>query len=154
MKKKLTLLLFFLTFLTQNILASSVQLNLVEVAPGIFVHQGEHLDVDESYQGDICNIGFIIGKDSVAVIDTGGSLMIGEALKKMIREKTSLPIKYVINTHVHLDHIYGNAAFNNPNTKFIGHKKLPQAMKFRKSFYETMDWCCPWIYRGHISLRF
>ena len=139
MKKKLTLLLFFLTFLTQNILASSVQLNLIEIAPGIFVHQGEHLDVDESYQGDICNIGFIIGKDSVAVIDTGGSLMIGEALKKSIREKTSLPIKYVINTHVHLDHIYGNAAFNNPNTKFIGHKNLTQAMKFRKGFYETLN---------------
>ena len=70
MKKKLTLYLFFLTFLAQNILASSVQLNLVEVAPGIFVHQGKHLDIDESYQGDICNIGFIIGKDGVAVIDT------------------------------------------------------------------------------------
>ena len=139
MKKKLTFYLFFLTFLTQSILASSIQLNLIEVAPGIFVHQGKHLDIDESYQGDICNIGFIIGKDSVAVIDTGGSLLIGELLKKSIREKTSLPIKYVINTHVHLDHIYGNAAFNNPNTKFIGHKKLTQAMKFRKGFYETLN---------------
>ena len=139
MKKKLPLFLFFLTFLAQNILASSVQLNFIEVAPGIFVHQGEHLDVDESYQGDICNIGFIIGKDSVAVVDTGGSLLVGESLKKSIREKTSLPIKYVINTHVHLDHIYGNAAFKNPNTKFIGHSKLPQAMKFRKDFYETLN---------------
>ena len=139
MKKKLPLYLFFLTFLAQSILASSIQLNLIEVAPGIFVHQGKHLDIDESYQGDICNIGFIIGKDSVAVIDTGGSLLIGELLKKSIREKTSLPIKYVINTHVHLDHIYGNAAFNNPNTKFIGHKNLTQAMKFRKGFYETLN---------------
>jgi len=139
MKKKLTLYLFFLTFLAQSILASSIQLNLIEVAPGIFVHQGKHLDIDESYQGDICNIGFIIGKDSVAVIDTGGSLLIGELLKKSIREKTSLPIKYVINTHVHLDHIYGNAAFNDPNTKFVGHSKLPKAMQFRKDFYETLN---------------
>ena len=139
MKKKLTLYLFFLTFLAQNILASSAQLNLIEVASGIFVHQGAHLDIDESYQGDICNIGFIIGKDSVAVIDTGGSLLVGESLKKSIREKTSLPIKYVINTHVHLDHIYGNAAFNDPNTKFVGHSKLPKAMQFRKNFYETLN---------------
>ena len=50
MKKKLTLYIFFITFLAQNILASSVQLNLIEVAPGIFVHQGEHFDVDESYK--------------------------------------------------------------------------------------------------------
>ena len=139
MKKKLTLYLFFLTFLAQNIFANPIQLNLVEVAPGIFVHQGKHLDVDESYQGDICNIGFIIGEDSVAVIDTGGSLLVGEALKNSIREKTSLPIRYVINTHVHLDHIYGNAAFNDPNTKFVGHSKLPKAMQFRKNFYETLN---------------
>ena len=139
MKKKLTLYLFFLIFLAQNILANPIQLNLIEVAPGIFVHQGKHFDVDESYQGDICNIGFIIGKDSVAVIDTGGSLLVGEALKNSIREKTSLPIKYVINTHVHLDHIYGNAVFKYPNTKFIGHSKLPKAMQFIKGFYETLN---------------
>ena len=139
MNKKLTLYFFFLIFLTQNIIATPIQLNLIEVAPGIFVHQGKHLDIDESYQGDICNIGFIIGKDSVAVIDTGGSLLVGEALKNSIREKTSLPIKYVINTHVHLDHIYGNAVFKDPNTKFIGHSKLPKAMQFRKGFYETLN---------------
>jgi hypothetical protein len=86
MKKKLTLLLFFLTFLTQNILASSSQVDIIEVAPGIFVHQGKHFDVDENYQGDIGNIGFIIGKNSVAVIDTGGTLAIGESLKASIRE--------------------------------------------------------------------
>ena len=139
MKKKLTLFLFFLYFAAQNTIASSSHVDIVEVAPGIFVHQGKHFDVDESYQGDIGNIGFIIGKHSVAVIDTGGTLAIGKSLKASIREKTSLPIKYVINTHVHLDHIYGNAAFNDKNTKFIGHSKLPEAMQFRKEFYEELN---------------
>ena len=132
--------MFFLIFAVQkNVLASSSHVDIVEVAPGIFVHQGKHFDVDESYQGDIGNIGFIIGKNSVAVIDTGGTLAIGKSLKASIREKTSLPIKYVINTHVHLDHIYGNAAFNDKNTKFIGHNKLPEAMQFRKEFYERFE---------------
>ena len=72
-----------------------------EIQPGIFVHQGEHLDVDEGYHGDICNIGFILGDEGVAVIDTGGSLKIGNQLLAAIRGKTELPIKYVINTHVH-----------------------------------------------------
>ena len=92
MKKKLTLFLFFLYFAAQNTIASSSHVDIVEVAPGIFVHQGKHFDVDESYQGDIGNIGFIIGKNSVAVIDTGGTLAIGKSLKASIREKTSLPI--------------------------------------------------------------
>jgi len=139
MKKKFLLYLFILLTLLQSTLASSMKLDLIEVAPNIFIHQGKHFDVDESYQGDICNIGFIIGKESVAVIDTGGNLIIGEALKASIREKTSLPIKYVINTHVHLDHIYGNAAFANKNTKFIGHSNLPKAMRFRKNFYEGLN---------------
>ena len=140
MKKKFIFCMFFLIFAVQkNVLASSSHVDIVEVAPGIFVHQGKHFDVDESYQGDIGNIGFIIGKNSVAVIDTGGTLAIGKSLKASIREKTSLPIKYVINTHVHLDHIYGNAAFNDKNTKFIGHNKLPEAMQFRKEFYEELN---------------
>ena len=139
MKKIFILYIFSLLFFTGNILASSTHLSITEVAPGIFVHQGEHHDVDEGYQGDICNIGFIVGKDSVAVIDSGGSIEIGKALKASIRERTSLPIKYVINTHVHLDHIYGNAVFVNKNTKFIGHSELPKAMKLRKELYERLN---------------
>ena len=139
MKKNFILYIFSLLFFTGNILASSTHLSITEVAPGIFVHQGEHHDVDEGYQGDICNIGFIIGKDSVAVVDSGGSLEIGKALKASIRERTSLPIKYVINTHVHLDHIYGNAVFVNKNTKFIGHSELPKAMQLRKEIYERLN---------------
>tara|TARA_B110000444_G_scaffold256807_1_gene293937 strand:+ start:1039 stop:1962 length:924 start_codon:yes stop_codon:yes gene_type:complete len=110
-----------------------------EIQPGIFVHQGEHLDVDEGYHGDICNIGFILGAESVAVIDTGGSLKIGNQLLAAIREKTELPIKYVINTHVHLDHIYGNAAFTNENPVYVGHSELPKAMRLLKSFYESTN---------------
>ncbi len=114
-------------------------LSFKEIQPGIYVHQGEHLDVDEGYNGDIANIGFIIGKESVAVIDTGGSLEVGQKLLTAIREKTSLPINYVINTHVHLDHIYGNAAFIKENPIFVGHKELPKAMLLRKEFYETTN---------------
>ena len=114
-------------------------LSFKEIQPGIYVHQGEHLDVDEGYHGDIANIGFIIGKESVAVIDTGGSLEVGRQLLRAIREKTSLPISYVINTHVHLDHIYGNAAFIKQNPIFVGHKELPKAMLLRKEFYETTN---------------
>ena len=59
-------------------------LNMVEVKPNVFVHQGQHLDVDKGYQGDICNIGFIIGNKSIAVIDTGGSLKVGSELLKAL----------------------------------------------------------------------
>ena len=48
MKKKILLYLFLLITSLQNTLASSIKLNLIEVAPNIFVHQGKHFDVDEN----------------------------------------------------------------------------------------------------------
>ena len=68
---------------------------LKEIAPGIYVHIGKHLDVDEGYDGDICNIGFIVGNDSIAVIDTGGSNLVGQELLKYITDNFKQPIKYV-----------------------------------------------------------
>lgn len=132
------IILYLLLLINAQIIFAD-DLSFKEIQPGIYVHQGEHLDVDHGYHGDICNIGFIIGDQSVAVIDTGGSLKIGRQLLKAIREKTSLPISYVINTHVHLDHIYGNAAFINENPIFVGHSELPKAMLLRKEFYETTN---------------
>ena len=131
--------IIFILIFSINLHSKVKILNIIEVAEGVFVHQGKHFDVDESYQGDIANIRFIVGKDSVAVIDSGGSPSIGRALKASIREKTSLPIKYVINTHVHLDHIYGNAAFTEKDIEFIGHSELPKAMALRKELYERLN---------------
>ncbi|NOT14273.1 MAG: quinoprotein relay system zinc metallohydrolase 2 [Methylotenera sp.] len=109
------------------------------VGDGIYVHHGEHLDIDTGYQGDICNISFIVGSKGVAVIDTGGSLKVGRHLREAIRKVTPLPVLYVINTHVHPDHIYGNAAFLADNPVFVGHEKLPNAMETRREAYAKLN---------------
>lgn len=115
--------------------ASASPLPVKEVAPGIYVHQGAHEDFDEGYHGDIANIGFIVGKQAVAVIDTGGYIKVGAALREAIRAVTDLPIRYVINTHVHPDHIFGNAAFSVDKPTYVGHYKLPAAMQQRAEGY-------------------
>jgi quinoprotein relay system zinc metallohydrolase 2 len=116
-------------------LAWAEPLPIQEVAAGIYVHQGIHEELDTGYHGDICNIGFIIGRKGVAVVDSGGSLRVGQQLREAIRKVTDLPILYVINTHVHPDHIFGNAAFRRDNPVFIGHANLPDAMERRKDTY-------------------
>jgi quinoprotein relay system zinc metallohydrolase 2 len=108
---------------------------LQEVAPGIFVHQGVHQLPDTHNRGEIANIGFIVGERCVAVVDTGGSPEQGEALKKAVAEKAKVPICYVVNTHVHPDHIYGNLAFKQAGVHFVGHRKLAEAMAMRAPFY-------------------
>ena len=115
--------------------ATSEPLPVAEVAPGIYVHHGVHEELDVGYHGDICNIGFIVGSDSVAVIDSGGSLAVGQRLREAIRKITPLPVRYVINTHVHPDHIFGNAAFLADQPVFVGHAKLADAMERRREIY-------------------
>ncbi|MHB8754029.1 MAG: MBL fold metallo-hydrolase [Candidatus Acidiferrales bacterium] len=57
------------------------------------------------------NAGFVIGDDGVAVIDTFENARAAQTLLDEIREKTNQPIRFVVNTHYHLDHVAGNNVF-------------------------------------------
>lgn len=109
--------------------------NLQEITDGIYVHYGKQVKFDHPDHDDIANIGFIIGDNCVAVIDTGGSIRIAKKLYDHIKEITSKPICYVINTHVHFDHVLGNIIFKKPGTKFIGHHNLNAELLNSKSFF-------------------
>ncbi|RTZ42420.1 quinoprotein relay system zinc metallohydrolase 2 [Candidimonas sp. SYP-B2681] len=119
------------------VLAAQAQepLSVQPVSSGVFVHIAVHEDATADNRGMIANVGFIIGQRCVAVIDSGGSLAGGRALRAAIRLQTDKPVCYVINTHVHPDHIYGNSAFIEDRPRYIGHRNLAAAMRARQVYY-------------------
>jgi quinoprotein relay system zinc metallohydrolase 2 len=71
----------------------------------------------------------------VCVIDPGGALADGEALRAALRRVTDRPISHVVMTHVHPDHVFGAGAFTRDRPVFVGHAGLPALLSQRGGFY-------------------
>ena len=113
-------------------------LSVTQVSPGVFVHIGAVEDWTPAHQGDVANIGFVVGKRCVAVIDTGGTPRVGQALRAAVERTAKLPVCYVINTHAHPDHVLGNDAFaeTGPSApQFVASARFNSALAAREPFY-------------------
>lgn len=108
---------------------------LEELAAGVYVHIGQVAALDDPARADSANVGFVAGERCVAVIDSGGALATGRRLAAAIAARTELPVCYVINTHVHFDHVLGNAPFVGEATQFVGHADLAEAIEANRAFF-------------------
>ena len=112
-------------------LTDAPALSLLEVAPGVHVHLGDTGPLSPENRGRIANLGVVIGRDAVAVIDPGGSREEGEALFAAIRRLTDLPIGPVILTHMHPDHLAGAEVFAEAGGEIVADHRLPEALSTR-----------------------
>lgn len=117
--------------------AAAEPLPVEEIAPGIYLHRGPHEEATPENLGGFANVGFIVGPEAVAVIDSGGSAAFGRRLRAAVEAVTDRPIRYVIISHMHPDHSLGSAAFADSGAVVVGHRKLPRALAARAEHYIT-----------------
>ena len=106
-----------------------------EIAEGVFVYEAPYALASPRNTGAIANAGFIVGRDAVAVIDTEGTYLAGRRLLATVEAHTSLPVRFVVNTHFHPDHVFGNAAFARDGVTFVAHENLAEALRSREKQY-------------------
>lgn len=92
------------------------------VAPDVWFVQGEAALGTMANRNFISNAGFVVTGDGVVVIDALGSPALADALIAEIRRITPQPIRYVIVTHYHADHIYGLQAFKAAGATIVAHE--------------------------------
>jgi cyclase len=80
--------------------------------------------IDDAKGDAGANAGFVIGDSGVVVIDTFENESAAKALLTEIHNLTQLPVKFVINTHYHLDHVAGNRVFSNTGAVIVGHHSI------------------------------
>lgn len=117
--------------------AGAAALPLVEIAPRLFVHVGVHEDFAPGNRGGIANLVAIVGSDAVAVVDAGGSPAQARDFFEAIAAQTDRPIRHLILTHHHPDHVMGAAVFRARGARVWGHARLQAALLDRFPTYRA-----------------
>jgi len=103
---------------------------LVREADGVYVAEGF----------DFANIAFIVGRSCVVAIDAGTTEPTARAAVAALREVTQAPIKYVILTHGHWDHVGGLAAVREPGSVVIAHAAFPEELERSRRYHPPFQY--------------
>ena len=93
-----------------------------QVASGVWFVQGEAALGSAANRNFISNAGFIVTPEGVVMIDALGSPALAQELVAAVRRVTTQPIRYVIVTHYHADHIYGLQVLKALGATIIAHR--------------------------------
>ncbi|GAA2032167.1 MBL fold metallo-hydrolase [Catenulispora yoronensis] len=105
-----------------------------ETSEGVFTRRFEPVNI---------TVTAVLGGEGVLVADTRCSVQEGRELRAELAALTPLPVRWVVNTHTHFDHMWGNAAFDRPEqeppAEFWGHRNMPDFDPEDPGFLELRD---------------
>lgn len=102
--------------------ASPAPVQPVQVAPGVYFVQGASALGTPANRNFISNAGFVVTPAGVVVVDGLGSPALAEEMLRAIRAITAQPVRHVIVTHYHADHVYGLQVFEAAGAEIIAHE--------------------------------
>jgi cyclase len=99
-----------------------------EIAPGVFFRYASISATDKTVPFGGCNNIWVVFKDHVVVIDANFPKEAADVLAA-VKKTTDKPVKYVLDTHHHGDHAYGNAVWAKVGAKVLGSKNCARLLK-------------------------
>jgi glyoxylase-like metal-dependent hydrolase (beta-lactamase superfamily II) len=142
-------MLLFSTFASAaDSMAVTVKMEPKKVGAHSYYVQGATGQASSANQGFMSNAGFVVTDDGVVVFDTLGTPPLADALIKAIAKITSQPIKRVIVSHYHADHIYGLQSFKALGAEIWAHKNGQQYLASevaKQRLEQRRDDLFPWV---------
>ena len=108
-----------LVWMTVFNMAAPALADLTKIADNIYAYVGQQ-DASPAHSF-AANAGIVVGRDGILVVDTLISAREAERFLADIRKVSDKPIRYVVNTHTHLDHAFGNGVFAKLGATVISH---------------------------------
>lgn len=129
-------------------LAAPPPMSLQTVAPGVWYVEGLSALGSGENQNFISNAGVVVTPEGVVVIDALGSPALAERLLALIATVTPLPVKHVILTHYHADHVYGLQVFKDRGAQIWAHeggREYLQSDTARQRLEVSRTDLAPWV---------
>jgi glyoxylase-like metal-dependent hydrolase (beta-lactamase superfamily II) len=109
--------------------AAALELKAVEVGAGVYAVIGDLGPPTEANEGLNANLGFVVGGDQVAVIDTGPTSRVAQALHAAIRRVTDKPVRWVVNTNSQAQRWLGNRYFAGIGARIVTQQRALGVMR-------------------------
>lgn len=138
----------FLVALALCLALPALALEPIRVANNIYFIRGETGVPSAANRGHTSNAGFVITKDGVVVFDALGTPVLGRELIEAIRKMTPAPIRRVIVSHYHADHIYGLPPFKDAGAEIWAHRAgrgYLDSEAARLRLAERRESLAPWV---------
>lgn len=99
-----------------------------QVSPHTWAWIGPYDAPSRENRGFRMNLGFVVGKEAVAVIDSGYSPQMAEVMLGQIRQQTPLPVRYVVNTNSQPHRFLGNEVFRQAGARIVAGQEAAERM--------------------------